>query len=72
MESLYANLKSGVSKADFLLEARLPTMPRQIKSAVTGQQESLISPYFYAPFVLIAGWNRSCPRSSSRKASPHL
>ncbi len=36
-------------------EARLKTIRRQIKSAVTGEQESLTSPYFWAPFVLIGG-----------------
>jgi CHAT domain-containing protein len=57
MKSFYASLKSGRSKADALREARLQTMRRQIKSAVTGEQESLASPYFWAPFVLIGEWN---------------
>ena len=57
MESFYTGLKRGLSKADALREARLHTMRKQIKSAVTGEQESLASPYFWAPFVLIGEWN---------------
>ena len=57
MESFYTSLKRGLSKADALRDARLETMRKQIKSAVTGEQESLASPYFWAPFVLIGEWN---------------
>ncbi len=57
MESFYTHLKSGVSEADALREARLETMRKQIRSTVTGEQESLASPYFWAPFVLIGEWN---------------
>ncbi len=57
MESFYTNLKNGRSKADALREARLQTMRREIKSAVTGEQQSLASPFFWAPFVLIGEWN---------------
>jgi len=57
MEFFYAGLKRGLSKADALREARLQTMRKQIKSAVTAEQESLASPYFWAPFVLIGEWN---------------
>ncbi len=57
MESFYRSLKGGLSKADALREARLQTMRKQIKSAVTGEQEALASPYFWAPFVLIGEWN---------------
>jgi CHAT domain-containing protein len=56
MKSFYTSLKNGRSKADALREARLDTMRMQIKSAVTGEQESLASPYFWAPFVLIGEW----------------
>ncbi len=57
MESFYTSLKHGLSKADALREARLETMRKQIKSTATGEQESLASPYFWAPFVLIGEWN---------------
>jgi CHAT domain-containing protein len=49
MKSFYTSLKNGRSKADALREARLETMRMQIKSAVTGEQEWLASPYFWAP-----------------------
>jgi CHAT domain-containing protein len=57
MESFYKSLKRGLSKADALREARIQTMRKRIKSAVTGEQEALASPYFWAPFVLIGEWN---------------
>ena len=57
MESFYRGLKSGLPKPDALRRARLETMRKQIKSAVTGEQESLASPFFWAPFVLIGQWN---------------
>ncbi len=57
MESFYRGLKSGLSKPDALRRARLETMRKQIKSAVTGEQQSLASPFFWAPFVLIGEWN---------------
>ncbi len=56
MESFYGGLKSGLSKPDALRQARLETMRRQIRSAVTGQRESLASPYFWAPFILVGSW----------------
>ena len=43
MESFYTNVRNGRSKADTLREARLQRMRRQIKSAVTDEQESLAS-----------------------------
>jgi CHAT domain-containing protein len=49
MESFYTSLKNGRSKADALREARLQTIRRQIKSAVTGEQESLASHTFGLP-----------------------
>ncbi|MGA7872451.1 MAG: CHAT domain-containing protein [Candidatus Binatus sp.] len=57
MESFYRGLKSGLPKPDALRRARLETMRKQIKSAVTGEQQSLASPFFWAPFVLIGEWN---------------
>ena len=57
MESFYRSLRGGLSKTHALREARLETMRKQINSTVTGEQESLASPYFWAPFVLIRDWN---------------
>lgn len=57
MESFYKALKTGVPKAEALRLARIQTMRQDIKSAVTGENESLASPYFWAPFVLIGDWN---------------
>src|SRR6266851_3257916 len=53
MESFYKGLKAGLPKAEALRQARLETMQRHAKSAVTGEEESLASPYFWAPFILI-------------------
>ncbi len=57
MESFYRGLKSGLTKPEALRQARLQTMRKRIKSTVTGDQESLASPYFWAPFVLVGEWN---------------
>jgi len=57
MESFYTGFKSGLSKPEALRQARLQTMRKRIKSAVTGEQESLASPYFWAPFVLVGESN---------------
>jgi CHAT domain-containing protein len=57
MKSFYAGLKRGLSKAEALREARLHTMESAIKSDITGERESLASPYFWAPFVLIGQSN---------------
>jgi CHAT domain-containing protein/tetratricopeptide (TPR) repeat protein len=57
MEAFYRGLKAGLSKADALRQARRQTMLREINSAVTGEHESLASPYFWAPFVLIGESN---------------
>jgi CHAT domain-containing protein len=57
MKSFYTSLKNGRSKADALRQARLQTMQGQIKSAVTGEQESLASPCFWAPLILTGEWN---------------
>jgi CHAT domain-containing protein len=56
MESFYEGLKAGLPKAEALQQARVKTMQKRIKRGVTGEQESLASPYFWAPFVLIGEW----------------
>ena len=50
MVSFYRGLRAGLTKPEALRQARLETMRQQIRSAVTGEQESLASPYFWAPF----------------------
>jgi len=40
-----------------LRNARLQNGLEVDQSTVTGEQESLASPYFWAPFVLIGEWN---------------
>jgi CHAT domain-containing protein/Tfp pilus assembly protein PilF len=57
MELFYRNLKQGLTKADALRQARIAIMQQQIKSSVTGEQESLASPYYWAPFILTGEWN---------------
>jgi CHAT domain-containing protein len=57
MEAFYRGLKAGLTKPEALRQARLETMRRQISSPVTGEQESLASPYYWAPFILVGEWN---------------
>jgi CHAT domain-containing protein len=42
-----------MTKAEALKNARQAVMRERIRSAVTGEEESLASPYFWAPFILV-------------------
>jgi CHAT domain-containing protein len=57
MESFYRGLKAGLTKADALRRARNEIMQARAKSSATEEPESLASPYFWAPFILIGSWN---------------
>jgi len=70
MESFYRGPKAVFIKAEVPRRARLESMQRQIKSAVTGEQESLASPCSRAFSVLIGDWNSSC--SSNNTSSQGL
>jgi CHAT domain-containing protein len=56
MEYFYAALKGGLTKGDALSKARRELMYSQIKNAATGEEESLASPYYWAPFILVGEW----------------
>ncbi len=56
MEYFYAALKEGLTKGDALSKARRELMYSQIKDAATGEEESLASPYYWAPFILVGSW----------------
>ena len=56
MEYFYAALKQGLPKGDALSKARRELMYSQIKIAATGEEESLASPYYWAPFILVGDW----------------
>jgi CHAT domain-containing protein len=55
MERFYRRLKAGESKSKALRGAKLETMQESIKLAATGKRQSLASPFFWAPFILIGG-----------------
>ena len=57
MEYFYAALNQGLTKGDALSKARRELMYSQIKNTATGEEESLSSPYYWAPFILVGEWN---------------
>jgi CHAT domain-containing protein len=56
MEHFYTALKEGLTKAEALRKARCELMQMRIKENATSEEESLASPYFWAPFILVGGW----------------
>jgi len=56
MEHFYVALKQGLTKAEALRKARREVMQMRIRDNATGQEESLASPYFWAPFILVGSW----------------
>ncbi len=56
MEYFYSGLKEGMPKAEALENARRALMRKRFRSTVTGEEESLASPYFWAPFILVGDW----------------
>jgi len=53
MQKFHERLKGGQSKEEALRDAKLEIMKTQIQLKATGNVESLASPFFWAPFVLI-------------------
>jgi len=56
MEYFYTALKQGLTKAEALRKALCEVMQMRIRDDATGEEESLASPYFWAPFILVGGW----------------
>lgn len=57
MQRFHQHLKDGISKAEALRQAKLEIMHETIELQATGTRESLASPFFWAPFVLVGDWN---------------
>lgn len=57
MELFYGNLVKGLGKAEALHQAKLEMIGRQHWLETLGREESLASPYFWAPFILIGSRN---------------
>jgi CHAT domain-containing protein len=55
MEKFYSRLKAGESKSRAIRGAKLDLMEETLDLAATGKRQSLASPFFWAPFVLIGG-----------------
>jgi tetratricopeptide (TPR) repeat protein len=55
MELFYGNLVNGLPEAEALRQAKLQMIGRRHWLEALGQEQSLASPYFWAPFVLIGG-----------------
>ena len=56
MQKFHEHLKNGEDKDKALQQAKLDVMKSQLQLKATGQVESLTSPFFWAPFVLIGDW----------------
>jgi len=53
MQKFHERLKSGDNKDEALRQAKLDIMKTQMQLKATGNQESLASPFFWAPFILV-------------------
>ena len=56
MEKFYQWLKKGANKAEALRQAKLEILNSQIELKALGDVQSLASPFFWAPFILIGDW----------------
>ena len=57
MQRFHQRLKDGESKAEALRQAKLDIMKESVKLKATGTHESLASPFFWAPFILVGDWD---------------
>jgi len=53
MERFYQRLKQGESKAEALRQAKLEVLHSTIEMKAIGMQQSLASPFYWAPFILV-------------------
>lgn len=56
MEGFYRRLKQGQSKSEALRQAKLELLQSKVNLKASGTRESLASPFYWAPFVLIGDW----------------
>jgi len=57
MQRFHQNLRDGMSKVESLRQAKLEIMQETIELQATGTRESLASPFFWAPFILVGDWH---------------
>ena len=57
MQRFHQHLKDGMPKAEALRQAKLEIMQETVVLQATGTRESLASPFFWAPFILVGDWN---------------
>jgi CHAT domain-containing protein len=53
MERFYQRLKQGESKSEALRQAKLDVMRATIELKAIGMRQSLASPFYWAPFILV-------------------
>ena len=56
MQRFHQRLKNGESKGEALRQAKLDMMQETIELDSIGMKQSLASPFFWAPFVLVGNW----------------
>ncbi len=57
MERFYQRLKQGESKAEALRQAKLEVLRTNIELKAVGTRQSLASPFYWAPFILVGAWD---------------
>ncbi len=53
MERFYQRLKQGESKSEALQQAKLDVLHTTIELKAIGMHQSLASPFYWAPFILV-------------------
>ena len=53
MEKFYQRLKNGQDRAEAIRQAKLDIIRSTVKLKSTGTEQSLASPFFWAPFILV-------------------
>jgi CHAT domain-containing protein/Flp pilus assembly protein TadD len=56
MERFHRRLRQGESKSAALHGAKLDMLTKTVDLRATGKRESLASPFFWAPFILVGDW----------------
>jgi CHAT domain-containing protein len=56
MEHFHRHLKQGQSKAEALRQAKLAVLQASITLKALGKPQSLASPFYWAPFILVGDW----------------
>lgn len=57
MERFYRRMKQGESKTEALRQAKLEVLHATMDLKALGMRQSLASPFYWAPFILVGDWD---------------